>query len=56
MKAPNIAVGLPFTGPPDSLACGTRQSDVPPDSLVLSAGQSVVATLFFVSWTLLDTC
>jgi hypothetical protein len=35
-----LAVALQFPGAPDSPACGTGLSDVPPDSPVLSAGQS----------------
>jgi hypothetical protein len=45
-----LAVGLLFPGAPDSPACGTGQSGAShPDS-------PPVATLVFVSWTLLDTC
>jgi hypothetical protein len=51
-----LAVELLFPGAPDSPACGTGHSGVPPDSPVLSVGRSIVATLFFVSWTLLETC
>jgi hypothetical protein len=40
-----LAVGLLFPGAPDSPACGTRQSGVPPDNPVLQTKQSVVATL-----------
>jgi hypothetical protein len=49
-----LAVGLLFLGAPNSPACGTRQSGVPPDSLVLSAGQSASGNTFFVSWTSFD--
>jgi hypothetical protein len=40
-----LAVGLLFLGAPDSPACGTGQSGVPSDNLVLQTRQSIVATL-----------
>jgi hypothetical protein len=51
-----LVVGLQFPGASDSPVCGTGQFGVPPDNLVLSADSPPVATIFFVSWTLLDTC
>jgi hypothetical protein len=38
------------------LRCGTGQSGVQPNSLVLSAGRSASANTFFMYWTLLDSC
>jgi hypothetical protein len=48
-----LAVRATMPGAPDSLVCGTGQSGVPQDSLVLPA-QTVRMQHFFVSWTLLD--
>jgi hypothetical protein len=48
-----VVVRATVPGAPDNPACGTRQSDVPPDSPVLLA-QTVRRKHFFISWTLLD--
>jgi hypothetical protein len=48
-----LAIRAIVPGAPDSLACGTGQSGVPPDSLVLLA-LTVRRQHFFFSWTLLD--
>jgi hypothetical protein len=48
-----LAVRAIVPGAPDSPACGTGQSGVPPDSLVLLA-LTVCRQHFFFSWTLLD--
>jgi hypothetical protein len=47
-----LAVGLVFPVAPDSAACGTGQSGVPPDSSVLLA-QIVRRQPIFISWTFL---
>jgi hypothetical protein len=48
-----LAVGLRFSSAPDSLACGTGQSGVPPDSPVLQTRQSDRGNTCFFSWTFL---
>jgi hypothetical protein len=48
-----LVVGLLFPSAPDSPACDTGQSGVPPDSPVLQTRQSACNTSF-VSWTSLD--
>jgi hypothetical protein len=51
-----LAIGLLFLGAPDNPTCGTGQSGVPPDSLVLSAGQSSSGSTCLRFLDLFDIC